>query len=218
MSVSAQNGYVPDRMLEEYSSPLKNPTMSIPTATPSDSSIDGVPPPPKRRRTAFLSLAAWRQFIDVAKPYWLREEKKTAWALLCLLIVLILMLFETKFAVMLNDQAGEMTSALAAKNGDRFWASVRTCLYVLFFAVPIYAFYYYMRDQFASQWRRWLTGRFLDGYLEGRKYYALGANGEIDNPDQRISEDINTFTGRSINFLLIFLGSVMQLVAFSAVL
>ncbi len=40
----------------------------------------------------------------------------------------------------------------------------------------------------------------------------------MDNPDQRISEDINTFTGRSTHFLLIFLGSLMQLVAFSAVL
>jgi putative ATP-binding cassette transporter len=95
---------------------------------------------------------------------------------------------------------------------------VRACLFVLAFAVPIYAFYYYMRDLFANQWRRWLTGRFLDGYLKGRKYYELGADSEIDNPDQRISEDINTFTGRSINFLLIFLGSIMQLVAFSAVL
>jgi len=172
--------------------------------------------PKKKRRVKPLSLAAWKQFIRVAKPYWLGEEKKQAWLLLGLLIVL--MLAETKFAVMLNDQAGEMTSALASKNGDRFWTSVRACLFVLAFAVPIYAFYYYMRDLFANKWRRWLTGRFLDGYLQGRKYYELGASPDIDNPDQRISEDINTFTGRSINFLLIFLGSIMQLVAFSAVL
>ncbi|MES2041172.1 MAG: ABC transporter ATP-binding protein/permease [Pseudomonadota bacterium] len=190
--------------------------MTILSDTHPNVETDGVPPPPKRRRTAFLSLSAWRQFIDVAKPYWLGEEWKRAWILLVLLIVL--MLFETKFAVMLNDQAGEMTSALAAKEGERFWASVRTCLMVLAFAVPTYAFYYYMRDLFANQWRRWLSGRFLDGYLKDRKYYALGANSDLDNPDQRISEDINTFTGRSINFLLIFLGSAMQLVAFSAVL
>ncbi|MFZ6658949.1 ABC transporter ATP-binding protein/permease [Undibacterium sp. TJN19] len=190
--------------------------MTILSDASPDVETDGVPPPPKRRRTAFLSLSAWRQFIDVAKPYWLGEEWKRAWTLLVLLIVL--MLFETKFAVMLNDQAGEMTSALAAKEGVRFWASMRTCLMVLVFAVPIYAFYYYMRDLFANQWRRWLSGRFLDGYLKDRKYYALGVDSGLDNPDQRISEDINSFTGRSINFLLIFLGSAMQLVAFSAVL
>jgi len=172
--------------------------------------------PKKRRRVPLLSLAAWKQFVNVAKPYWLEDEKAKAWSLLLLLIVL--MLIDTKLAVMLNNQTGEMTSALAARNSGRFWNSVRACLFILAVAVPVYAFYYYMRDLFANHWRRWLTSRFLDGYLKGRKYYELGADGEIDNPDQRISEDINTFTGRSINFLLIFLGSIMQLVAFSAVL
>lgn len=193
----------------------QNLTMTILSDKQTNLETDDVPPP-KKRRTAFLSLSAWRQFIAVAKPYWLGEEWKAAWILLVLLIVL--MLFETQFAVMLNNQAGEMTSALAAKEGERFWASVRTCLIVLLFAVPTYAFYYYMRDLFANRWRLWLSGRFLDGYLKDRRYYALGTDSDLDNPDQRISEDINTFTGRSINFLLIFLGSVMQLVAFSTVL
>lgn len=174
------------------------------------------PAPKKKRRAPTLSLAAWKQFVHVAKPYWLGEERKKAWLLMLLLVGL--MLVDTKLAVMLNDLAGEMTSALAGKDGGRFWKAVRSCLLVLGFAVPIYAFYYYMRDQFANQWRRWLTSRFLDGYLKGRKYYELGSDTEIDNPDQRISEDINTFTGRSVNFALIFLGSAMQLVAFSTVL
>ncbi len=169
-----------------------------------------------RRRPSPFSLAAWKQFVDVAKPYWLGDHKKAAWTLLALLVAL--MLAETQMAVMLNEQSGEMASALAGREADRFWQSVYTCLGILAVAVPIYAFYYYMRDAFANQWRRWLTGRFLDGYLRDRKYYALGSMGEIDNPDQRISEDINTFTGRSIHFLLIFLGSLMQLVAFSTVL
>ncbi len=191
--------------------------MNTTTSATSPAATDEVAAAPKkRRRSAPLSLAAWKQFVNVAKPYWLGEEKRQAWSLLLLLIVL--MLVETKFAVMLNNQAGEMTSALAAKSGDRFWKSVRACLFILAFAVPIYAFYYYMRDLFANQWRRWLTSRFLDGYLSGRKYYELGSESEIDNPDQRISEDISTFTGRSIHFLLIFIGSLMQLVAFSTVL
>ncbi|GGY82530.1 hypothetical protein GCM10007388_14350 [Pseudoduganella plicata] len=178
---------------------------------------DDTPAPPrKRRRDKPLSLAAWKQFVNVAKPYWQEDQKKTAWFLLLLLIAL--MLVETQLAVMLNDQAGEMTSALAGEDGDRFWNSVRQCLLILAVAVPVYAFYYYMRDLFANQWRKWLTGRFLDGYLKERKYYELGADADIDNPDQRISEDVNTFTGKSIHFLLIFLGSIMQLVAFSAVL
>ena len=187
---------------------------------PVTSSAKAANPPQGARtpkmRPASLSLAAGRQFFDLAKPYWRGNQKRVAWVLLAALI--LLMLGETQFAVMLNNQAGEMTSALAGKEGDRFWSAVRECLLILAFAVPIYAFYYYMRDAFANHWRRWLTGRFLDGYLAERKYYELGTHGDVDNPDQRISEDINTFTGRSTHFLLIFLGSLMQLVAFSTVL
>ncbi len=167
-------------------------------------------------RAPTLSLAAWRQFMAVAKPYWLGDRKVAAWSLLGLLI--LLMLLETHLAVRLIDRTGEMTSALAAQDRGRFWDAVRTCLIVLAFAVPVYAFYYYMRDAFANHWRRWLTHRFLDGYLGRRRYYELNAEGTVDNPDQRISEDINSFTGRSTHFLLIFIGAMMQLVAFSAVL
>lgn len=191
--------------------------MTAPSATtPDPAASPGPAAPSKKRRQAQLSVAAWKQFLALAKPYWLGDDRKKAWSLLILLIVL--MLVETQLAVMLNAQAGEMTSALAAKGADRFWGAVRACLLTLAFAVPVYAFYYYMRDVFANGWRRWLTRRFLAGYLGGRKYYQLAADKEIDNPDQRISEDINTFTGRSIHFLLLFIGSVMQLVAFSAVL
>ena len=171
---------------------------------------------PRRSRPPTLSRAAWKQFMGVARPYWAGDKKRTAWGLMALLIAL--MVCETQLAVMLIDKTGEMTSALAAKQADRFWIAVRTSLVVLAFAVPVYAFYYYMRDAFSNHWRRWLTHRFLDGYLSERKYYEIGAGGDIDNPDQRISEDINTFTSRSTHFLLIFIGSLMQLVAFSAVL
>ena len=194
--------------------------MPSPTATAPTSPARAPLPPgeskPRRQRPPTLSRAAWKQFMSVARPYWAGDKKRMAWGLLALLIGL--MVCETQLAVMLIDKTGEMTSALAAKQADRFWAAVRTSLLVLAFAVPVYAFYYYMRDAFSNHWRRWLTHRFLDGYLSERKYYEIGAGSGIDNPDQRISEDINTFTGRSIHFLLLFLSAMMQLVAFSTVL
>jgi putative ATP-binding cassette transporter len=190
---------------------------------PSSASTAAAPPPlrpraraRRRRRIPGLSIAAWRQFYAVARPYWVGDRRTSAWAMLALIVAM--MLAETQLAVMLNDRSGEMMSALAAREADRFWAAVRACLLVIVLAVPIYAWYYYLRDQFSNHWRRWLTGRFLDGYLGARHYYALNGHPEIDNPDQRISEDINSFTGRSIHYLLILLGALMQLVAFSAVL
>ncbi|WP_289623441.1 ABC transporter ATP-binding protein/permease, partial [Paracidovorax cattleyae] len=189
---------------------------SATAAAPLPTAADPDPQAAAGTRAPALSLAAWRQFMAVAKPYWQGDRKFAAWSLMGLLI--LLMLLETHLAVRLIDRTGEMTSALAAQDSDRFWSAVRTCLIVLAFAVPVYAFYYYMRDAFANHWRRWLTHRFLDGYLGRRRYYELNAEGTVDNPDQRISEDINSFTGRSTHFLLIFIGAMMQLVAFSAVL
>lgn len=161
------------------------------------------------------NASALQRCLAVARPYWVGDRRVWAWSFLAAIVVL--MLADTQLAVMLNDQTGEIASALAARDADRFWAAVRQMLWVLAFAVPVFATYYYARDAYANDWRRWLTQRYLDGYLRERRYFHL-AGDEIDNPDQRIADDVNTFTGRSLHFLLIVLGSLMQLVAFSAVL
>lgn len=158
----------------------------------------------------------WYRFWSIAAPYWRHEEKWKAWALLVLVVVLLL--GQAHFAVLLNEQTGEFTSALAARQEERFWASIRTSLGLLLVMVPLYAFYYYTRDTLGIHWRRWLTHRFLASYFAQRHYYELNANPAIDNPDQRIAEDINTFTQRSLYYLLIFAGAAIQLVAFSTVL
>lgn len=158
----------------------------------------------------------WRRFSAIAAPYWLREEKWQARGLLVLLVLLLL--GQTGFAVLFNQLTGEFTSALAAKNADRFWTAIKECLVILVVAVPIYAFYYYVRDKLGIYWRRWLTRHFLGSYFSNRAYYELNANAEIDNPDQRIAEDINTFTQRSLYFLLVLIGALLDLMAFSGVL
>lgn len=157
-----------------------------------------------------------RQFWGIAIPYWRHEEKWKATGLLVLLVALLL--GQTGFAVLFNEQTGEFTSALAAHDSERFWQAIRWCLALVAGAVPIYAFFYFVRDTLGNHWRRWLTNRFLVGYFRDRHFYELNARADIDNPDQRIAEDINTFTQRSLFFLLIFIGAALQLIAFSQVL
>jgi putative ATP-binding cassette transporter len=84
--------------------------------------------------------------------------------------------------------------------------------------VPVYAFYYFVRDSLGMAWRRWLTHDFLKGYFEQRAFYQLTYEHNIDNPDQRISEDINSFTQKALKFLVEIVGAAMQLVAFSGIL
>lgn len=170
----------------------------------------------KPKRPKNFDRRLWRRFWNIAKPYWFLGEKWTSRGLLALLILLLL--GRTEFTVLFNQQSGEFTSALAARNGARFWHSMRVFGIVLIAAVPIYAFYYYVRDRLAVSWRRWLTHHFLGQYFKNRAFYELTFNQTIDNPDQRISDDVNTFTRQSLTFLLEVVGAVLQLVAFSGIL
>jgi len=163
-----------------------------------------------------LNRKLWFRFLRLAKKYWTEGERGLAWSLLGLLVVL--MFSYTYFTVQFNEQSGEFTSALAALDKDRFWHSIRMFIILLVVAVPINALYYFTRDKLGNYWRRWLTDYVIKAYFRERSYYKLLDNAKIDNPDQRISEDVNTFTKNSINFLLVFIEAGMQLIAFSSVL
>ena len=163
-----------------------------------------------------FNAGLWRRFSTIARPYWLSSERWRARGMLALLVLLLL--GQTAFNVLFNHETGEFTSALAARDAGRFWNSIWRYTVILVAAVPIYALYYYVRDTLGLRWRLWLTDRFLARYFHQRAYYRLNTASGIDNPDQRISEDINTFTQQSLYFSMILLGSVLQLFAFSAVL
>ena len=163
-----------------------------------------------------LNLKLVKRAFRQAKPFWFSGDKRIARWLLLLLIVLLV--GDTGCNVLFNQQSGEFTSALAAQDGPRFWRSIGKFFALLVGGVPLYAYYYYVRDKLALTWRRWLTDRFLDRYFDDRGYYRLLSQPEIDNPDQRISDDIFSFTQQSLNFLLVFASGLFQVVAFGGVL
>ncbi|WP_432257297.1 ABC transporter ATP-binding protein/permease [Cupriavidus sp. TMH.W2] len=170
----------------------------------------------RRERIATSTRHVWTRFWVIAKPYWVSRER---WKAAGLLLLLVLFLFgQTQAEVLINEQTGEFTSALAAGDADRFWASIRSCLVILIVAIPLYAVYHYIRNRLGLLWRRWMTHHYLDGYFKNRIFYKLNSDAAIDNPDQRIAEDINTFTRQSLFFLSVGIGALLQLIAFSAVL
>lgn len=157
-----------------------------------------------------------RRFAKLARPYWVSEEKRRACGWLVLLFLLLVA--DTQLNVWFNEQSGEFTSALAARETERFWSSILTFVTLLVVAVPTYSFYYFVRYRLGLEWRRWMTNQLLNRYFADRGFYDLLAKPEIDNPDQRIAEDVNSFTSQSLSFLLLFAGGVFQLVAFGRVL
>lgn len=171
---------------------------------------------PPGAETPGFNLRLWRHFAAIARPYWRSQERWRAGGLLALLVGLLLV--QTACNVLFNQETGEFTSALAAGDSARFWASIRRYTALLVAAVPLYALYYFVRDTLGLRWRRWLTEQFLARYFHRRAYYRLSMAEDIDNPDQRIADDINSFTQQSLYFSMIVLGSVIELIAFAGVL
>lgn len=164
-----------------------------------------------------LNFKFFKRFWAIAQLYWRGDEKKGAIVLLALLGVLLV--FYTQLSVSLNTQQGEIFSALAAKSSERFWQTIVNFLIILIIYVPLFAGFNYCQEKLGLYWRQWLTNRFLNQYFSHRAYYELSHfSSDIDNPDQRISEDIRSFTSSSLNFFLLIVQSIFTVVAFSAVL
>ncbi|HEY9690906.1 MAG TPA: ABC transporter ATP-binding protein/permease [Oculatellaceae cyanobacterium] len=164
-----------------------------------------------------LNLNVLQQFWAIAKSYWSGNEKWQARGLL--LGVVLLLLAYTGLSVLLNNKRGALISSLSAQDEPRFWQTVIVFIGVLVIYAPLLAGYTYLRDRLSLQWRRWLTHRFLDNYFSDRAYYNLHIlDTEIDNPDQRIAEDVRSFTQESLTFLLVLVESVLSVIAFSSVL
>jgi len=132
-----------------------------------------------------ININLLKQAAALARPYWASKEGRRSYWLVALLILLLLA--DTQLNVWFNRQAGEFTSALAARDGARFWHSIRIYLLLLLIAVPEYSAYYYARDLVGLNWRRALTHRVMDRYFKNHSFYQLRTEAEIDNPDQRIA-------------------------------
>ena len=93
-------------------------------------------------------------------------------------------------------------------------------LYAGVFAVTTVAavIFRYTEERLGLLWREWVTRQSILAYGTNRVYYRLKATGEIENPDQRISEDIRTYTTTSLSFLLMVLNSTFSVIAFSGVM
>uniref|UniRef100_A0A7S3E8H4 ABC transmembrane type-1 domain-containing protein n=1 Tax=Rhodosorus marinus TaxID=101924 RepID=A0A7S3E8H4_9RHOD len=88
----------------------------------------------------------------------------------------------------------------------------------LVIGTPIVVLYTYSRDMLGLRWREWLTKKTLGDYFDSINYYDIENNSDVDNPDQRIAEDLAAFTQTSLQFFLTLLISFVDLLSFSTIL
>ena len=80
------------------------------------------------------------------------------------------------------------------------------------------AFYRFSEERVRLLWRAWLTGSLIDRYMSNDAFYRLQTRVEIDNPDERITEDVKWYTQTTLSFFLLSLNALITSLAFLGVL
>ena len=156
--------------------------------------------------------AAW----SLTRPYSTSDEKWSARALL--LAIISLNLGTVYITVLINQWNNAFYDALQQLNFQKFLQQmgVFSVLATIHIIIAVYSLY--LTQMLQIRWRRWLTQRFVGSWLSDRTYYRMQFASKTDNPDQRISEDLDQFTSYVLRLSLGLLTSIVTLVSFIVIL
>ncbi len=161
-----------------------------------------------------LSKTAWR----LMKAYWKSEEKWRAIGLLA--GVIALSLGQVYMLVMLNQWNNVFYNALQERDFEVFWSLIGQFSLIAFGYIIMAVYAIYVKQILEIKWRTWMTNRYLAEWLHSQTYYRLQVTGGdgVDNPDQRISDDIGMFVNLTLSLFIGLLKQATTLVAFVFIL
>jgi putative ATP-binding cassette transporter len=161
--------------------------------------------------------AFFRGFWALIVPYWKSDQRWEAWGLLAVVVGLNLGL--VYISVVFNRWMNGFYNAIQALDKAKFISSLYDFCWIaaVFIAVAVYMLY--LNQLLQIRWRTWLTERYLIDWLARQTYYRIQIfERTTDNPDQRISEDINALVNLTLNLGLGLLRAVVTLASFVVIL
>jgi vitamin B12/bleomycin/antimicrobial peptide transport system ATP-binding/permease protein len=174
----------------------------------------------------FKSFNAFvKRVVKLSMPYFSSEEKWTARGFL--LTIVLLNLGTVFMAVQFNEWYKVFYDALEKRDQPVFWTQLGRFSYLAFGAIIIAVYKFYITQLLEMRWRKWMTAHYLERWLTNQTFYKLelmrfatsaSAEAKTDNPDQRISEDVNQFTSATISLSMGLLNSVVTLLSFIGIL
>ena len=157
-----------------------------------------------------------RNFLRLVGPYWLDRRNWQSWLLLASIIGLGLGIVQIN--VRINAWSKTFYDTLGEFDTDALYGLMgEYSLYIgIFVLIAVYKAW--LRKALLLRWRQSMSERLIGDWLQGQAYYRLGLEGEPDNPDQRIAEDVNLLVTRSVDLLVSFITNVAQVTAFVGIL
>jgi putative ATP-binding cassette transporter len=141
-------------------------------------------------------------------------------AIASLVFLIVINQVEVAFDVRLNYFSNDFLNAMKNMDQGEFWHQL------LFVFVPVVTanaiaivMEYVVTSTFVIRWRRWLTGRYVSQWMTRGAHYQMALSASpADNPDQRISEDIQKYIDSLYSYSILALQNLTALVSFSVIL
>jgi putative ATP-binding cassette transporter len=160
-----------------------------------------------------------RQFRRLAFPYFSPRGEEGWRPLLSVLLVLLFAVAAVRVTVLNSYWFNGTYTALQQLDAPNFWRFMGIFAILAPIAVARSLFEFYIQQALVIRWRVWLTERVMDDWLEGRSYHkGRYTKAPVDNPDQRIQEDIGTFPADSVTLGVGAVNSLVSLVSFTIIL
>jgi putative ATP-binding cassette transporter len=160
---------------------------------------------------------------------WGRQVRRLSWAyfnparsvlpLARLASIVLMTLFSVRLSILFSFWNNGFYSAMQSLNARAFWFMliVFATLAAVYVLRALLSFY--LRQAFLIRWRIWLTNTLMERWLAKQSYYrSQYVPQQVDNPDQRIQQDVESFVGSSLALSMGLLDSVVSLFSFSIIL
>lgn len=152
----------------------------------------------------------------LARPFWVSEHRYQAWALLAVLAGETVA--SAYMTVWLNAWNGRFMDALARYDAVALTQIMGEFAILLATFVVLGVIAMLTGSMLQILWRRWMTEHFLDAWLGDSAFYRIERDQQVDNPDQRIVQDIDQFVTASCTLSVGLVGTLVRLVSFSLIL
>ncbi|MBN3136032.1 ABC transporter ATP-binding protein/permease [Pectobacterium punjabense] len=156
-----------------------------------------------------------KRFYSLVAPFWLTTRATLLWLLL--LLIMSLTLSVVWISVQYNNWSRDFYDALADyfQHASIYDMAVRYLAYTLLFVLVIICGNW-LKKQLIIRWRDTMTRQYEQDWLRNHAHYQL--NSGLDNPDQRIAEDIRLLIEQSLELLLSLLKNTARFFSFIAIL
>lgn len=163
-----------------------------------------------------ITTSELRDCWSLIRPWWVSEEKWVARGLFLLVFALDLSI--VRIGAWLANWNESFFNAFQNYNLDDVWKLLFEALLIALTGITVEASRTWFYQTLQMKWRKWVTDVYLDGWMKGRVFHRIESNHEIDNADQRISEDLKQMVELSLHLSLGFFANLFKLVTFSIII